>query len=276
MSDEVGSYVPPHSSEAEMSVLGAMLLEQEVVGELSSMLDPEDFYVPKHAQIYEAVLGLDAENVAVDLVTVCDALERAGKLEEFGGRAMLVSLLEVLPSAANATHYARIVREKSVLRRIAKAGDVMRVEALTSESPALEVLDRAESSVFEIGEREGAAGTVSVGQVLEQTFARLEELTENKGALTGVDTGYFRFNDKTGGPAARRPHRAGGAPFDGKDHLRVERRAERLPQRRIAHPLLQSRDGFGADRAEPPVRDGPRQRQPRAFGQHLGARLDQS
>lgn len=199
MSEYGDGVMAPHSNEAEMSVLGAMLLDHAVVGEVASILREEDFYQPVHRKIFETIVALDGASTVPDLVTMTSALERAGELEAVGGKTFLIELLEVLPSAANAESYAKIVREKSVLRRLAAAGDEIRTEALTSESPAKEILDRAESSIFEIGEREGAAGTVSVGQVLNETFQRLEELTENRGALTGLDTGYYRFNDKTGG-----------------------------------------------------------------------------
>jgi replicative DNA helicase len=96
-------------------------------------------------------------------------------------------------------HYARIVREKAVRRRLLAAADAIRVEALTSDATAAEILDHAESAVFEIGEREGAQGTVAVGQVLEATFAQIEHRFENRGVLTGLDTGYYRLNDLTAG-----------------------------------------------------------------------------
>ncbi len=189
----------PYSAEAEMSVLGAMMLDAEIVGAIGSLLGPDDFYRDAHRILFETIQSLEGAHVAVDLVTVTDALVRANKLDEVGGKAYLVSLLEVLPSAANAEHYARIIREKSVRRRLIHAADTIREEAYTSPDTATEVLDRAEAAVFEIGERESAQGTVSVGRVLEKTFDRLEKLQETRGAVTGVETGYYRLDDMTGG-----------------------------------------------------------------------------
>jgi replicative DNA helicase len=182
-----------------MSVLGAMLLDADAIGSVSSILDAEDFHSDPHRLIFETVLQLEATHVGVDLVTICEALERSKRLGECGGKSYLVELLDVLPSASNAEHYARIVREKSVRRRLMRAGEDIRREALTSDDGAMEILDRAETQVFEIGERESATGTVSIGKILEKTFDRLERLQETRGALTGLDTGYFRLNDMTGG-----------------------------------------------------------------------------
>lgn len=194
-----GGVVLPHSNEAEMSVLGAMLLEPDAVGAVSAILLPEDFHGDAHRLIYETILRLESEHVSVDLVTVTASLERQGRLTDAGGRTYLVELLDVLPSAANAEHYARIVREKSVRRRLISAAEGIRQEALGSDATAPEILDRAETSVFEIGERESATGTIPIGRILEKTFDRLEKLQETRGALTGLDTGYFRLNDMTGG-----------------------------------------------------------------------------
>ncbi|MAG56992.1 MAG: replicative DNA helicase [Planctomycetes bacterium] len=199
MTEEGLGVVPPHSREAEMSVLGALLLDGEALGNVAPLVTPEDFYQDAHKFIFETILGLDAQSIAPDLVTISESLERGSQLDRIGGKAYLVQLLEVLPSAANAEHYARIVREKAVRRRLLHAADDIRRETLTSEDTAVEVLDRAESAVFEIGEREGAAGTVAVGQVLESTFQQIEHRFENRGVLTGLDTGYYRFNDLTAG-----------------------------------------------------------------------------
>lgn len=199
MIDEGQGFAPPHSREAEMSVLGAVLLDVEALGNIAAMLQPDDFYQDAHKTIYETIIGLDAQSIAPDLVTLCEALERNEQLDRIGGKAYLVELLEVLPSAANAEFYAKIVREKSVRRQLLRAADTIRTEALTSPDTAVEVLDRSEQAVFDIGEKEGAQGTVAVGQVLESTFAAIEQRFEQRGVLTGIDTGFYRLNDMTAG-----------------------------------------------------------------------------
>ncbi len=199
MPEAPGGSVVLHNREAEMSVLGAILIDPSILGTIASSLQPEDFFEERHRQIYESLIDLESRHTTPDLVTLSEELAKKGRLDEVGGRTFLVELLEVLPSAANAEHYAKIVRERAVRRRLAEAADIIRQEALRSEDPAAEVLDRAESSIFEIGEREASRGTVQVGSILEKTFDRLEKLHETRGAITGLDTGYFRVNDMTSG-----------------------------------------------------------------------------
>ncbi|NRA95906.1 MAG: replicative DNA helicase [Planctomycetes bacterium] len=199
MFEEGEGVAPPHSREAEMSVLGAIMLDADALGTVASLVQPDDFYQDAHKIIFETIIGLDAQSITADLVTLCDALDRSEQSDRIGGKAYIVELLEVLPSAANAEHYAKIVREKSVRRQLLRAADSIRLEALTSSDAAPEVLDRAEQAVFDIGEKEGAQGTVIVGQVLESTFSQIEQRFEQKGALTGLDTGFYRLNDYTAG-----------------------------------------------------------------------------
>jgi len=199
MTDEAQGIAPPYSREAEMSVLGAILLDADALGTVASLLKPEDFYQDAHKIVFETIVGLDAQSISPDLVTLTEKLERGEQLDRIGGKAYLVELLEVLPSAANAEYYAKIVREKSVRRQLLRAADTIRSEALSSPDTAVEVLDRSESAVFEIGEKEGAQGTVAVGQVLESTFAQIEKRFEQRGVLTGIDTGYYKLNDMTAG-----------------------------------------------------------------------------
>jgi len=182
-----------------MSVLGAIMLDADALGTAAPLVQPDDFYQDAHKMIFETIIGLDSQSITPDLVTLCDALERSEQLDRVGGKAYIVELLEILPSAANAEHYAKIVREKSVRRQLLRAADSIRSEALTSADTAPEVLDRAEQAVFDIGEKEGAQGTVVVGQVLESTFSQIEQRFEQRGALTGLDTGFFRLNDYTAG-----------------------------------------------------------------------------
>jgi replicative DNA helicase len=199
MAKSVASEVSPFNREAEMSVLGAILIEPEAFGRVHELLRAEDFFREAHRVLFEVVADLDARRSTPDLVTVADELSRRGELERVGGRAFLVELMEVLPSAANVEHYARIVRDYAVRRRLAQAADEIRREALVGEEPAGTVLDRAEARVFEIGARESSRGTIHLGAVLDSAFAGIEKQVEQRGALSGLDTGYYRLNDLTGG-----------------------------------------------------------------------------
>lgn len=182
-----------------MSVLGALLLDPGTVGEVAEVLKPDDFYRQAHSAIYEAILHLDARNREADLVTLTEELTRREQLEEVGGKSFLIELMEVLPSAANAVHYAEIIREKAMRRRLASAADRIRQEAFRSPEAASTVLDRAEAAVFEIGKEEAGRGTIPVGKLLVETFNMIERFQESPGTLEGLDTGFLRLNDLTGG-----------------------------------------------------------------------------
>ena len=189
----------PYNKEAEMSVLGALLLDKEAIGNVSSVVGSQDFYEDSNRILFEAIMEMDEKKITPDLVTLRDHLKRNAQLERVGGEPYIIELLEVLPSTANVEHYARIVRENAIRRRLAMVADVIRQESLTSGDEAANILDRAESAVFEIGERESSQGTICVSDILEKTFEMIEARYENRGALTGLDTGFFELNDKTAG-----------------------------------------------------------------------------
>ena len=191
--------VVPQSADAEMSVLGAVLIDPSKLDDVLSIIAAEDFFHESHALLFRAIVELHGRHVPLDPVTVAAELESQGRLAAIGGRPFIGQLLELLPSAVNAPHYARIVLEKSQRRRLADIGDKMRHEALSSASPVGEILDAAEAAVFAVGEDQHAKGTLHVGELLESTFDRIEKLSANRGAVTGVDTGYFKLNAMTNG-----------------------------------------------------------------------------
>lgn len=195
----VDGVVPPHDTEAEMSVLGAILLDPLVFGEVSEELRAEDFYREAHRQIYETIVALQARDLEVDMVTVSGELEKTKRLEQIGGRAYLVELVELLPSTANARSYAKIVSEHAQRRRLARAGEEVRRLALQDLRPIGEVMDESEQLVFDVGGERTGQSSVQLGSLLETTFERIERLGQQAGVLTGLDTGYYRVNDLTGG-----------------------------------------------------------------------------
>lgn len=199
MADDALRDMVPQSADAEMSVLGAVLIDPRTLDDVLGLITAEDFFHERHAQLFHVIVELHARNVPLDAVTLAAELESRGLLAAAGGRPFLGQLLELLPSALNALHYARIVQEKSQRRKLMEIGDKVRQDALGSPAPVGEILDSAEAAVFAIGERQHAKGTLHVGELLESTFDRIEKLSESRGAVTGVDTGYFRLNSMTNG-----------------------------------------------------------------------------
>jgi replicative DNA helicase len=181
--------VPPHSLEAEMSLLGAMMLDRQAVGEVLLLVRPDDFYQPAHQQIAEVLVAMYDANMPIDLVTMMSALKERGWLEEVGGAAYLARLSESVPSAANAETYARIVKSKSMLRAfIGTAGELIR-DAYAEAENTTEFLDRAEEEIFKVTEEKSSGKAVPLNEVLKQTW---DEIANAQGqGLTGIATTRF-------------------------------------------------------------------------------------
>ena len=191
-----GGRVPPHNLEAEESLLGAMMLTREAITDaIEAHVESRDFYKPAHGQIYDAVFELHAKGEPVDPVTVAEELRRAGSLDALGGRATLLRIQAGTPASANAAHYAQIVAELALLRRlISVSGDIAEM-AYTEQDDVDITLDRAESLVFEVAERRVSDSLVQLLPALEQTMDSLAHLYDRDTHLTGVPTGYRDVDD---------------------------------------------------------------------------------
>jgi replicative DNA helicase len=183
--------VPPHNLEAEESLLGAMLLSRDAISAATEVrVEASDFYKPAHTHIFEAVMSLYGQGEPVDPVTVADELRRAELLDALGGRQALLRLQAQTPASANAAHYAKIVNELALLRRlIAVAGDIAEM-GYDDSGEVQETLDRAESLVFEVAEKRVSDSMVGVSDALQETLDQLEALYGSQGEITGVQTGY--------------------------------------------------------------------------------------
>lgn len=191
--------IPPHSIEAEQSVLGAMLLDREAIIIVSEHIKPEDFYRDSHREIYEAVIGLFDKGEPVDLVTLPEQLRRRDTLESVGGIAFLTDISSSVPTIANAAHYAKIIREKALLRKLIRAcGDISNMSFEAAEEIA-GIIEFAEKSVFDISQKRTSKGFSPVKDVLVSSFNRIEELYSTKGNITGVPTGFIDIDGKTSG-----------------------------------------------------------------------------
>lgn len=191
--------VPPQNLEAEQSVLGSMLIDREAIIKVADTLRPEDFYRDAHRVIYEAIIDLFEKSEAVDIVTLCDALQQRGKLEEVGGASYVASLANIVPTAANCEHYARIVEEKSLLRQLIDAATRIVARGYEAAEEVEELLDEAERLIFNISQRRSGQGYIPIKQVLVETFERIEYLYSRKGSVTGVPTGFTDLDNLTSG-----------------------------------------------------------------------------
>ncbi|HEX9505443.1 MAG TPA: replicative DNA helicase [Acidimicrobiia bacterium] len=192
--------VPPHNLEAEESLLGAMLLSRDAItAAVEQHVDSADFYKPSHGHIFEAVQSLHGQGEPADPVTVAEELRRADLLDGIGGRAALLQIQANTPASANAGHYARIVNELALLRRlIGVAGDIAEMGYDNSDD-VTETLDRAEALVFEVAERRVSDSMVGIRDALQETLDDLESRYGDDSDLVGVPTGFDEIDKKLHG-----------------------------------------------------------------------------
>ncbi|HJX09515.1 MAG TPA: replicative DNA helicase [Candidatus Binatia bacterium] len=191
--------VPPQNLEAESSVLGGILLENEAVNQVLELLRPEDFYRESHRKVFRAIVELSDRSEPVDLITLSDFLKNRGELEAVGGTAYLASLADFVPTAANISHYARIVREKSILRSLISTATEIATRGYEEQGNVEEFLDSAEKVIFDISEKKIKASFVAVGDMIKDTLKTVEKLYERKEMVTGVPTGYDDLDKLTAG-----------------------------------------------------------------------------
>ncbi|WP_024832761.1 replicative DNA helicase [Ruminiclostridium josui] len=191
--------IPPQSLEAEQSVLGSMLIDKEVVPVVMEILKSEDFYRPDHKEIYDVIIELFDRAQPIDLITVSERLKLHGKLDLVGGLEYLTNIATEVPTTANVKHYAKIVEEKALLRKLIKASsDIVDLGYNASEEVSF-ILDKAEQNIFDILQKRSSQGFVPIKDVLVDTFNKLEELYNNSGNVTGIPTGFIDLDFKTSG-----------------------------------------------------------------------------
>ncbi len=191
--------LPPQSLEAEESLISAILLDSDTFLDIIEILTPRDFYRRAHQIIFESIEGLFDQNEPIDLVTVTNSLRSTGKLEAVGGAAHLASIIETVPAAPNVQHYARIVHGKARLRRLIQKANEITKRCYEDPGPVDDIVDFAESSVFEIAEDQTRPAFRQLGKILAHNFDTLEKQQENKTLLTGVPTGYSKLDSMTSG-----------------------------------------------------------------------------
>jgi len=189
----------PHDLEAEKCVLGAILINNTVFNQAAEVIDTQDFFRDAHRRLFEAMVGLVERNEPVDLVTLKDQLTRSGSLDEVGGPAYISALTDGVPRSANVEYYAKIVKEKSTLRRLIQSASEVLTRAYDAEEDADDLLDEAERSIFQIAEHRLRAGFVRVGELVDSGYQLIEQLQQHRGLVTGVPTGFADLDEITSG-----------------------------------------------------------------------------
>src|SRR3954467_4008547 len=191
--------VPPQNLEAEKSVLGAMMLSPGAIGAVSEILDASDFYRESHAKIYRAALALYAKGEPVDAITLTDQLEERAELDDVGGRVRLHELAALVPAAANAAHYARIVHETATLRGLPRPGGEIWRLGWERPGESGDLVDQAEQIVFDLSQQRVSGELDHIDQLLKDSFERITSLYEAGADITGTPSGYRDLDRITSG-----------------------------------------------------------------------------
>ena len=191
--------IPPHSLEAEQSVLGAMILDKEAINTAIEIIRPRDFYKEANAEIFQAIIVLFNKNEPVDLITLSEELKNRGSLENTGGITYLANLSSGVATTANAKYYCEIVEEKSILRRLIKSCDDVIAKSYESSDEVNVIIESAEQSIFDITQGRDREGFSPLNEVLLDSFAQIEERAANQDSLTGLTTGFIDIDHKLSG-----------------------------------------------------------------------------
>ena len=191
--------LPPQNLEAEMAVLGSMLLDDNAIGVAVETIRANSFYKDSHRKIFEAILSLFNNNKAVDLITMTDELKRLGILEEIGGVSYLTELANSVPSAANINHYVTIVKEKGTLRSLITNATKIIHSCHEREGNVSELVDEAEKLIFEVSENRTHTTFIPLKEIIKDSIETIDRLYQNKAHVTGIPTGYVDFDLKTAG-----------------------------------------------------------------------------
>ncbi len=191
--------IPPQSIEAEESLLSGILIDNNTLLDIVDIISPEDFYRSAHQKIFSGIVELFSKNEPVDLVTLTNALKERGNLEEIGGATYLATLVDTVPLAVNAKHYAKIVHDKASLRRLIERANEIAKECFEDRGNVDEIIDFAESSIFEISKNKHKQSYYPISEIIDGNIETLEERQGNKALVTGVPTGFTRLDNLISG-----------------------------------------------------------------------------
>ena len=210
--------IPPQNLEAEMAVLGSMLLDEEAISIALESLDRDSFYKDSHRKIFEGITDLFNANKAVDLITLTEKLKKEETLEGIGGPSYLTGLVNSVPTSANISQYVNIVKDKSVLRTLINNATKIVSSCYSSDGNVSEVVDNAEKFIFEVSDRRihGASSYIQLKEIVKDSIETIDRLYQNKAHVTGVPTGYIDFDIKTAGLQASDLIIIAGRPSMGK------------------------------------------------------------
>ena len=199
MAKELPDKIPPQNTEAEQCMLGCLMLDKDAIIKVADFIKSEDFYKDIHQEIYQAMADLYERSNPIDILSVSARLKEKNKLEETGGSAYLTSLINAVPTATHVLNYAKIVRQKKILRDLISASHEIGLSAFDEAEEVDVLLDKAEKTVFSIGQRSLTQTFTPIKDILSDTFERIDELSKHQGKLRGLSTGFTGLDNKLAG-----------------------------------------------------------------------------
>lgn len=191
--------IPPHSVEAEQSVLGSMIMDHDAVIVASEILRASDFYRPDHAQIFAAIMELYTSGNPIDLITIQDKLVQHGVLEQVGGISYIADLASSVPTSAHIKQYAKIVQEKSTLRKLIKVSTDISAKSFEGEESLDHIMNFAEKSIFDVLQNKKTEDFTGIDEIVLTSIEKIEEAHKSKGGITGIETGFIDLDHRTAG-----------------------------------------------------------------------------
>ena len=191
--------LPPQNLEAEQSVLGGILIENEAINRVMEILDADDFYRDGHRKIFNALINLSERDEPADLITMTNELRKIDQLDSIGGASYLASLIDSVPTAANIEYYAKIVKEKSILRKLIQTSTEIITQSYEDRGDVEVFLDEAERAIFDISEKRVRPSFFSIRDVVKESFKTIERLFQKKELVTGVPSGFKELDRMTAG-----------------------------------------------------------------------------
>ena len=199
MNNDITSRIPPNDKDAEQAVLGAVFLSQDALIEAMEYVDADDFYQHANQLIFQAMLNLNDEEEPVDVVTVQNELDRANQIEDIGGVSYLAELASAVPTAANTSYYAKIVKDKSILRRLINAASDIVTRSFEEDEPVDNIIDQSEKDIMEVSENRNHKGFRRISDVVKSSFEEIDKLYDQDSDVTGLSTGYKDLDAMTTG-----------------------------------------------------------------------------
>src|SRR4030067_1204943 len=191
--------IPPQNIEAEQSIWGGILIENEAINKVMEILTPDDFYRDAHRKIFSALINLSERDEPADLITLTNELRKTDQLDSIGGASYLASLIDSIPTAANIQYYARIVKEKAILRKLIQTSTEIITQSYEDRGDVEGFLNEAERSIFEISEERVRPSFYPIREIVKESFATIEKLFKKKEAITGVPSGFKELDRMTAG-----------------------------------------------------------------------------